>query len=177
MEYMQASEQVVSFVAVGAILNEDVVTRAGGYIVQLLPEVGEGPLMVMTERLKDFPTIHDLLERGEAEPEHLLAGRSGEAGRVAEPQVLGEPLHVGRGPGPEACGQFLGEALQHDLLHRPLADVVEVVPPAIAHGRSLRRLRPPKKPGKSGRNPVIRQPGRRVYPRAPSRRKPAACWS
>ncbi len=74
MEYMQSSEQVVSFIAVGAIVDEESqVQSAGGYIVQLLPEVGDGPLMVMTERLKEFPPIEDLLARGHASPEELMS--------------------------------------------------------------------------------------------------------
>jgi molecular chaperone Hsp33 len=73
MAYMQDSEQVVSIVAVGSILGDDgLVKAAGGYILQLLPEVGEGPLMVMTERMKDFVAMQPLLERGAADPEELL---------------------------------------------------------------------------------------------------------
>ena len=49
------------------------VASAGGYMVQLLPEVAEGPLMVMTERLRDFEDIVPLLARGAASPEKLLA--------------------------------------------------------------------------------------------------------
>ncbi|CAN5623675.1 Hsp33 family molecular chaperone HslO [soil metagenome] len=74
MEYMQASEQVVSFIAVSAVMEgEDHVASAGGYIVQLLPEVGDGPLMIMTERLKDFPPLDDLLKRGHASPRELMS--------------------------------------------------------------------------------------------------------
>jgi molecular chaperone Hsp33 len=72
MEYMQASEQVVTFAAVGALGGDDV-TSAGGYLVQLLPEASEGPLMVMTERLKDFPPIEKLLAEDVAAPEKLLS--------------------------------------------------------------------------------------------------------
>jgi molecular chaperone Hsp33 len=73
MEYMQASEQVVSFIAVGATIDPDgSVASAGGYIVQLLPEVGDGPLMVMTERLKEFPAIMELLTEGHADPDVLI---------------------------------------------------------------------------------------------------------
>lgn len=73
MQYMQASEQVTSFIAVGALFEDDGrVKAAGGYIVQLLPEAIEGPLMVMTERLKEFDTIETLLARDGADPEHLL---------------------------------------------------------------------------------------------------------
>jgi molecular chaperone Hsp33 len=41
-------------------------------MVQLLPEVVEGPLMVMTERLKNFEDIVPLLARGAASPKKLL---------------------------------------------------------------------------------------------------------
>jgi molecular chaperone Hsp33 len=73
MTYMQESEQVVTVMAVGCHLAAGEVVAAGGYMVQLLPEVEEGPLMVMTERLKDFEDIVPLLARGAASPEVLLA--------------------------------------------------------------------------------------------------------
>lgn len=73
MRYMQLSEQVVTMVAVGCYLDGDEVIAAGGYLVQLLPELAEGPLMVMTERLKDFATIDPLLAEGSASPEELLS--------------------------------------------------------------------------------------------------------
>jgi molecular chaperone Hsp33 len=73
MAYMQESEQVVTVMAVGCHLAAGEVVAAGGYMVQLLPEVEEGPLMLMTERLKDFEDIVPLLARGAASPETLLA--------------------------------------------------------------------------------------------------------
>ena len=72
MRYMQASEQVVSMIAVGCVLEAGELTGAAGYIVQLLPEVAPGPLMVMTERLADFESIDRLIRRGAAEPDVLL---------------------------------------------------------------------------------------------------------
>lgn len=73
MRYMQDSEQVVSIVSVGCDRAEDGTIRAaGGYILQLLPEVGEGPLMLMTERMRDFESIEPLFATGGAEPEALL---------------------------------------------------------------------------------------------------------
>ena len=73
MAYMQESEQVVTMIAVATVLGDDgAVKAAGGYLVQLLPEVVEGPLMVMTERLKDFENIEPLLRRGAASPKELL---------------------------------------------------------------------------------------------------------
>lgn len=73
MAYMQESEQVVTVIALGCHLASGQVVAAGGYMVQLLPEVAEGPLAVMTERLKDFEDIVPLLARGAASPEALLA--------------------------------------------------------------------------------------------------------
>jgi len=72
MEYMQASEQVVSMVAVSAVVNEDGGVAAGGYLVQLLPEVGRGPLMVMTERLREFESIEARVGEVGFSPESLL---------------------------------------------------------------------------------------------------------
>ena len=73
MAYMQESEQVVTVMAVGCHITAGEVVAAGGYMVQLLPEVEEGPLMVMTERLKNFEDIVPLLARGAASPEALLS--------------------------------------------------------------------------------------------------------
>ena len=73
MAYMQDSEQTVTMIAVGCHLSNGEVVAAGGYMVQLLPELAEGPLMVMTERLKDFQDIVPLLARGRATPSELLA--------------------------------------------------------------------------------------------------------
>jgi molecular chaperone Hsp33 len=72
MAYMQESEQTVTVVSVGCHMVNNEVVAAGGFMVQLLPEVEEGPLMVMTERLKDFEDIVPLLARGAASPEALL---------------------------------------------------------------------------------------------------------
>ncbi len=72
MTYMQVSEQVVSMIAVGTELTDGVVTTAGGYRVQLLPEVGRGPLMIMTERLEDFRNIDGLLRDERFSPTWLL---------------------------------------------------------------------------------------------------------
>jgi molecular chaperone Hsp33 len=72
MAYMQDSEQVFSTIAVATVLDGDRVVAAGGYIVQLLPEVERGPLMVMTERLADFGDLEQVLKSG-ASPDTLLS--------------------------------------------------------------------------------------------------------
>jgi molecular chaperone Hsp33 len=72
MEYMQTSEQVVSMIAVSTVAQAGEVVAAGGYMVQLLPEVGRGPLMVMTERLRDFESIDERVGEAAFSPESLL---------------------------------------------------------------------------------------------------------
>jgi molecular chaperone Hsp33 len=73
MEYMQTSEQVVSMIAVSTLVDHaDRVVAAGGYMVQLLPEVGRGPLMVMTERLREFESIDDRIGESGFSPQTLL---------------------------------------------------------------------------------------------------------
>lgn len=71
MAYMQDSEQIVSTIAVATVLTGDEVVAAGGYLVQLLPEVERGPLMVMTERLAELEDLSGLLRSG-ATPDTLL---------------------------------------------------------------------------------------------------------
>ncbi len=72
MAYMRDSEQVDTMLAVGTIVSEKgVVTAAGGYLVQLLPEVGRSPLAVMAQRLEDFPEIRALVADENFSPEWL----------------------------------------------------------------------------------------------------------
>ena len=71
MAYMKESEQVDTMLAVGTQFNDaGEVCAAGGYMVQLLPEVGRGPLAIMAERLEDFRSIDHLLD-AQFSPEHL----------------------------------------------------------------------------------------------------------
>jgi molecular chaperone Hsp33 len=72
MAYMQTSEQVVSMIAVATLFRDEEVVAAGGYLVQLLPEVGRGPLTIMTERLQDYENIDEQVQLPEFSPESLL---------------------------------------------------------------------------------------------------------
>jgi molecular chaperone Hsp33 len=73
MAYMQTSEQVVTMVGLGVVQTSNgEITRAGGYLVQLLPGAKRGPLMVMTERLRDFENVLPYLEKPEFTPDYLL---------------------------------------------------------------------------------------------------------
>lgn len=74
MAYLQASEQVVSMLSVGVRFDaDDTVAWAGGYLVQLLPELSEAQLAVMTERLTDFASVEELADTTAAEPETLVS--------------------------------------------------------------------------------------------------------
>jgi molecular chaperone Hsp33 len=72
MLYMQESEQVVSVIAVGIAAEGTEVRRAGGYIVQLLPEAERPAHMIMTERLQGLATIESLLAQDDFSPRGLL---------------------------------------------------------------------------------------------------------
>jgi molecular chaperone Hsp33 len=72
MAYMQQSEQIVSTIAVSTLMDGDDIVAAGGYIVELLPEVERGPLMIMTQRLEDFPPLADLLRKETKLAAHLV---------------------------------------------------------------------------------------------------------
>ena len=65
MAYMKESEQVDTMLALCTRLDEQGrIVESGGYMVQLLPEVGRAPLSIMAERLEDFRTIDHLLVDG-----------------------------------------------------------------------------------------------------------------
>jgi molecular chaperone Hsp33 len=73
MTYMQHSEQVLSALDVCCHMEGDDVVACGGYMVQLLPEVPEGSLMVMTERLaRDFRDLAPVLVELGDSPARLL---------------------------------------------------------------------------------------------------------
>lgn len=73
MNYLQTSEQVVSMIAVGCVMNHDELVAAGGYLIQLLPELTHEPLTIMTARVEHFQTIEPLLENPDTTPESMLA--------------------------------------------------------------------------------------------------------
>jgi molecular chaperone Hsp33 len=72
MTYMQESEQIVAMIATGVRFMDGAVTRAGGFVVQLLPGAARGPLMIMTERLEAFPPFDDMLEQILGSPAKLM---------------------------------------------------------------------------------------------------------
>jgi molecular chaperone Hsp33 len=72
MRYFQESEQIVTMMSVGCTFAGETLVAAGGYVVQLMPEVERLKLAVMAERLEDFKDIGPMLEKGTASPRELL---------------------------------------------------------------------------------------------------------
>lgn len=72
MTYMQESEQVLATLVVTTVMDGDRVVAAGGFVVQVLPEIHDGALAVMTERLAiDFADIDRFLVECDADPRRL----------------------------------------------------------------------------------------------------------
>jgi len=73
MSYFQASEQIECVVSVGATFERGELVTAGGFIVQLLPEVSRAPLAVMAERLDhDFSDPAAMLRMIASDPATLV---------------------------------------------------------------------------------------------------------
>lgn len=71
MSYFQASEQITSVALVASHFEDGALVSAGGYLVQLLPEVSRAPLAVMAERLdadfSDGASVLSVIRRNPAE--------------------------------------------------------------------------------------------------------------
>ncbi|MFO1053285.1 MAG: Hsp33 family molecular chaperone HslO [Planctomycetota bacterium] len=73
--YFARSEQVTTFLRLGVVLDDGPQPRvlaAGGFIVQLLPEVSEPPLARMRARVEALGDFDDLLESTDADPRRLM---------------------------------------------------------------------------------------------------------
>jgi molecular chaperone Hsp33 len=122
MEYFRMSEQTASFVAIGSLFDGDTKVRsAAGYVVQLLPEVTEEPLHMMTERLDRFEPIAKLLADAAAHPkkvlERLLEG-------VPHKQTAQTDLRFGCNCSQERVITSLATLPPHDLAELIAADEV-----------------------------------------------------
>jgi molecular chaperone Hsp33 len=70
--YFASSEQVPSSVGVGVLVNPDnTILAAGGFIIQLMPDIDDETITKIENRLKEIPPVSSLIERG-LSPEDLL---------------------------------------------------------------------------------------------------------
>lgn len=73
MQYFQSSEQITAVAFAASRFERGAFVSAGGYLVQLLPEVSRAPLAVMTERLdRDFSEARPVLAMTERDPADLI---------------------------------------------------------------------------------------------------------
>jgi molecular chaperone Hsp33 len=70
--YFAQSEQVPSSVGLGVLMNKDNTVRAaGGFIVQLMPDVSEATIDRLEDNLKKISSVTELLDQGKT-PEDIL---------------------------------------------------------------------------------------------------------
>lgn len=70
--YFSVSEQIPSVVALGVLVNPDgTIKKAGGYLIQLLPNHSEELIDYIEKRIGEIPTISKLLDEGH-EPKEIL---------------------------------------------------------------------------------------------------------
>ena len=70
--YFAASEQIPSAVGLGVLMNRDnTVKQSGGFILQLLPFATEETIAALEERIKNIPSVTEMLEDGKT-PEGIL---------------------------------------------------------------------------------------------------------
>lgn len=70
--YFAASEQIPSSVGLGVLMNRDnTVRRAGGFIIQLMPDASDECIEKLEENIKSIPSVTEMLESGDT-PEDML---------------------------------------------------------------------------------------------------------
>ena len=71
--YFAVSEQTPSSVGLGVLMNKNnTVAQAGGYIIQLMPDVEEETIEILEKRLASIEPVTTLFEKGHS-PESILA--------------------------------------------------------------------------------------------------------
>ncbi|OAH56792.1 molecular chaperone Hsp33 [Domibacillus aminovorans] len=76
--YFAVSEQVPSSVGVGVLVNPDnSILAAGGFIIQLMPNVDDATITILEERITNMEPISKLIEKGLV-PEQILTYIFGE---------------------------------------------------------------------------------------------------
>ena len=70
--YCATSEQILTSVALGVLMNKDnTVRQAGGFIIQMMPFAEDGLIATLEDRLKEFSSVTSHLDAGET-PEDMM---------------------------------------------------------------------------------------------------------
>ncbi len=73
MHYLLQSEQITAFVAIEALMNNEKLAAAGGFVVQMTPETTKEGLVEMTEALACFDGLSSWLAQEAPDPADLIA--------------------------------------------------------------------------------------------------------
>jgi len=76
--YFLQSEQVTSMVDLACVQSDGEIVAAGGYVVQLLPELTDPPLRAMNERLEAIGKLETLFGATGADPARIMAAVLGD---------------------------------------------------------------------------------------------------
>lgn len=72
--YLAHSEQVPSAVGVGVLVNPDhSINAAGGFLIQLLPDVPDEIIAKVEKRLSEIPNVSQMVDKGLSPEEMLIA--------------------------------------------------------------------------------------------------------
>lgn len=85
--YFTASEQTPSSVGLGVLVHRDKILVAGGYMIQVMPEVEEEEISQLEERIGKLTGITELLHQG-VSPEQLLISLMGEDTEILSRQPI-----------------------------------------------------------------------------------------
>lgn len=78
--YFATSEQIPSAVGLGVLVDKDCsVKQAGGFIIQLMPFTKDEVIDKLEEKIKNMPSVTDMLEQGKS-PEEMLQVVLGDLG-------------------------------------------------------------------------------------------------
>lgn len=85
--YFYKSEQTPSAIALGVLMNLDnTVAQAGGFILQMMPQVSDEIVDRLEAKLKQLPTVTQMMEEGKG-PEEILQDILGEFDLVINEKI------------------------------------------------------------------------------------------
>ncbi len=82
--YFAESDQIPSAVGLGVLVDTDLsVKEAGGFIIQIMPQTPDKVITALERRLKESPSVTEMLEQGDT-PEKILERILGDLGMRTE---------------------------------------------------------------------------------------------
>ena len=116
--YFLQSEQVTTMVDLACVERDGEVLGAGGYVVQLLPELTDPPLRAMQQRLRDIGRVETLIDDQGLDPARIMAAVLGDG----EHTVLADSPVVFHCPCDRQRVRVAAAALGRDEIKRLIAE-------------------------------------------------------